>query len=452
MIATALTWMSFLASACEGGPARAPSPELPRILPLRERALLQDRWLADRLNTVAPMLMRREGIDCWVIVAREYNEDPVVETMLPATWLAARRRTVLVFHDARKSADADPELKRYAVARYAIGDLFPGAWNKEEQPDQWRRLAELLGELAPRRIALNVSPDFALADGLSHSEHQSLLDALAPEQRQRIVSAQNLAIGWLETRTALELERYPEICKIAHVIIAEGFAAVKPGQTTTADLEWWYRERIADLRLDTWFHPSALVQRHEDSLHSGSFASHPEDEVIQHGDLVHIDFGITYLGLNTDTQQHAYVLRPGEEDAPQGLRKGMTIGNRLQDILMENFIEGRTGNQILGAAIDAARKEGIEPTIYTHPLGFHGHGAGPTIGLWDQQGGVPGRGDYPLHANTAYSIELNAAVSIAEWGDQVVRIMLEEDAFFDGKKTRFLDGRQESLILIGSTP
>ena len=167
-----------------------------------------------------------------------------------------------------------------------------------------------------------------------------------------------------------------------------------------------------------------------------------------HGDLIHIDFGITYLRLNTDTQQHAYVLKPGETDAPAGLKNALKIGNRLQDILTENFKTGRSGNAILTAALDQAKSEGIKATIYTHPIGFHGHAAGPTIGLWDQQGGVPGRGDYSLFPNTAHSIELNAAVKIPEWDDKEVRIMLEEDAFFTGQDVWYIDGRQTDLILI----
>jgi len=442
MIGSLVLWSCLFATAVNV--KATPSGEVPEILSMQERARLRDRWLADRLDTVIPMLMRREGIDCWVLVAREYNEDPVVETMLPATWLAARRRTILVFHDG----GSERGVQRYAVARYAVGDLFPRAWDKEQQPDQWKCLGDLLRELSPERIALNVSPDFALADGLSHGEHDQLQAALGPELRKRIVSGEGLAIGWLEMRTPMELEFFPTICRIAHEIITEGFAWVTPGQTTTTDLEWWYRERVVELRLGTWFHPSVSVQRHEAHEHSGSFASRPESELIRRGDLVHLDFGITYLGLNTDTQQHAYVLREGEENAPEGLRKGLEIGNRLQDILMANFVLGRSGNRILSATIEEARSEGIDPTIYTHPLGFHGHGAGPTIGLWDQQGGVAGRGDYPLHASTAYSIELNAAVPVDGWSGQVVRIMLEEDAFFDGKETRFLDGRQTEFFLI----
>ncbi len=218
--------------------------------------------------------------------------------------------------------------------------------------------------------------------------------------------------------------------------------------TSTADVEWWYRDRIRGLGLDTWFHPSVDIQRADAGERGDDFSSRPGEEVILPGDLLHVDFGITYLRLNTDTQQMAYVLRPGETAAPEGLERAMTTGNRLQDLLIGEFAVGRTGNEVLASALAAAKAEGIRPSIYTHPVGLHGHAAGATIGLWDRQDGVPGTGDYPLFPNTAWSIELNVRVSIPEWADKDVRIMLEEDAFFDGTAVRWIDPRQEALYLI----
>ena len=432
-------------------PTALAQPEMPVVLPMRERAALMDRWLETRLDTVVPTLMRREGIDMWIVSAREYNEDPVIETMLPATWIAARRRTILVFFDR----GPDEGVERLAVARYDIGP-FPRAWDPDEQPDQWGRLAEVIAERDPATIALNRSATFALADGLTDAEYDGFLAALPDHFHDRLVSGERLAIGWLETRIAEEMQVYPMICKIAHAIIAEGLSAqvIQPGVTTTDDVVWWYRERIRALKLTTWFQPSVSVQRADageqpaPAKAGGDFSARPDASTIYPGDLLHVDFGITYLGLNTDTQQHAYVLRPGETDAPDGLRHALAVGNRLQDILTNAFKTGRAGNEILRATLDQARAEDIKATIYTHPIGYHGHGAGPTIGLWDQQGGVPGRGDYPLFPHTAYSIELNAAVPIPEWGDKEIRIMLEEDAYFDGETAWYIDGRQTELWLI----
>ena len=408
------------------------------ILPMKARAEIIDQLLATRLQKLPAKLMRREGIAMWVLIAREYNEDPVVKTMLPGTAFAARRRTILVFVD--EGVDG---VNGYAVSRYGVGDFFKPVWNPDEEKDQWRALADLSAEKNPINIGINVSTTFALADGLTHSEYTSFVSALPVNYKEKVVIAEKLAVSWLETRTDEEMAVYPFIVKIAHDIIAEGFSnkVVTPGVTTTDDVRWWYRDRIKALRLQTWFHPSVSLQR------AGSEAT--EGKILA-GDLLHVDFGIIYLRLNTDTQQHAYVLRPGELQVPGGLVAGLKTSNRLQDILVSKFKVGRTGNEVLKAARVQALDEGIRPSIYTHPIGYHGHAAGPTIGMWDNQGDTVGRGDYPMYANTAYSIELNTMVSVPEWGGQDVKFKLEEDAFFDGKKTRYIDGRQQEFLLIKS--
>lgn len=426
--------------------AEARQADDPIVLDMRTRAEVVDRLLEERFETVVPELMRREGFDMWIIAGREYNEDPVLRTMLPATWLNARRRTVLVFYDRGE----EQGVERLAVARYAMGSAFPSAWNPEEQPDQWARLAEIVAERDPQKIALNMSEMFATADGLTATEYEGMVAVWPEKYRSRIAGAHTLSVGWLETRTESEMELYPMIVKIARDIISEGLSekVIQPGVTTTDDVEWWYRERIRDLNLITWFHPSVDFQRPAATERDNDFSAREEGGVIHMGDLLHIDFGITYLRLNTDTQMLAYVLKHGESDAPQDLHDAMAVGNRLQDILTDQFATGRSGNDILLSALDQAAAEGIDATIYTHPIGYHGHGAGPTIGLWDQQGGVPGRGDYPLYPMTAHSIELNAAVPVAAWGGQTVRIMLEEDAIFDGEKVTYIDPRQERILLI----
>lgn len=417
----------------------------PLILPMKDRAETIDRLLEDKIKTVLPSLMKREGIDMWIIVSREYNEDPVIETMLPATWLAARRRTILVFYNNGKEVEA------LAVARYDVGSIFKKAWDKESQPDQWRRLAEIVTERDPKKIGINQSDYFGLADGITATDKHQMIEALQHKYKSRIVSAEKLAIGWLETRTPAEMVIYPQICRIAHEIIKEAFSdkVIQPGVTTTEDVVWWMREKVRELKLVTWFHPSVAVQRADPESfdHLRSFSKRPEPDVIQPGDLLHCDFGITYLRLNTDTQQHAYVLRAGEKDAPEYLKRAFQRGNKLQDIFTRNFAEGKTGNEVLKQSREQAIQQGIKPSIYTHPLGYHGHAAGTTLGMWDSQDGVPVTGDYPLHYNTAYSIELNAATFITEWKKEI-RIMLEEDAFFDENGVQYIDGRQEELLLI----
>ena len=432
----------FVLSIC----ADISAQDTPKILSLRERAKVINNHLEVRMQEVLPGIMDKSGIDMWIVIAREYNEDPVIRTMLPATWLAARRRTILVMNNSE-----DEDIEALAVARYDVGKVFKKAWDPESQPDQWKRLVEIIEERDPTKIGINFSEHFAQADGVTYKEWEAFMSALPNKYHSRVVSAWDLAIQWLETRSSVEMTVYPQIVRIAHEIIAEGFSdrVIQPGVTTTEDLVWWYRERIRDLNLITWFHPSVSIQRADPESfdHLRSFSSRPDNNVIQHGDLLHVDFGITYLRLNTDTQQHAYVLKPDEDDAPNYLKKALKEGNKLQDILTSKFVEGRSGNEILRLALEEAKAEGLKPTIYTHPIGYYGHGAGSTIGLWDSQGGVPHRGDYPLHYRTAHSIELNTAVYIEEWKKEI-RIMLEEDAYFDENGVRYIDGRQVNLITI----
>jgi Xaa-Pro aminopeptidase len=422
----------------------------PVILNMKERAEVIDVWLEERVETVLPKIMSRSGIDMWVIIAREYNEDPVIETLLPATWHSARRTTILVAYDPGEGL----ALETFGISRYNTGKIFETEWNRETQPDQWKALAEMITSKDPEIIGINKSKTFALADGLSSTHYDQLMEVLPEEYHSRIVSAEDIAVGWLETRTNSEMIVYQNIVRMAHQIIAEGFSekVIQPGVTTTDDIVWWYRDRIRELGFTTWFHPSVSIQRanRESFDHLAAFSENMNPKTILPGDLLHVDLGITYLRLNTDTQQHAYILRPGENTAPDYLKAALQTANRVQDIFTSNFKAGATGNEILKAALDQCKAEGIKSAIYTHPLGFHGHAAGPTIGLWDQQNGVPGQGDYTLYENTAFAIELNASTYIEEW-DKEIRIMLEEDAFFDGASMHYIDGRQTELMTIPRT-
>jgi Xaa-Pro aminopeptidase len=420
---------------------------MPVILSPKEQARVKDELLEERFKTILPTLMRQAGIDMWILIAREYNEDPVMKTMLPATWLSARRRTILVIYDRGEQKG----IEALAVARYNVGNLFQKAWNPEEEPDQWKSLVQIIEARKPKKIGINKSLHYATADGLSATEHELFMQYLPKTFREKIASAQDLCVGWLETRTEKEIVIYKHIMRIAHQIIAEGLSeqVIHPGITTTEDLIWWYRQRIAELGLVTWFHPIVDIQRADlnNTESQRSFAARPNVDVIQPGDLLHVDVGITYLGLNTDTQQNAYILKSDETDAPDYLKSAYQQGLKVMDMLTRQFENGKTGNQMLAGALQQAKAANIKATIYSHPIGYHGHGSGPTIGLWDQQDGVPFTGDYPVSPNTAYSIELNHAIFLAAWNKEI-RIMLEEDGYWDGKQFRYLDGRQTELFLI----
>ena len=415
-----------------------------QILPEKERALLKDEILEDRFKNLLPGLMEDANIDMWLLISREYNEDPVLKTMLPATWLNARRRTIIVFYRNKK----EKIIERLAVARYNIGKSIQSSWDKEKEPSQWKALVDIIASRNPDKIGINFSKHFALADGLVKTGFDELLENLPETYQERLVSAEKLAIGWLETRSKMEMKLYKKLVKITHDIIDEAFSAnvIQTGITTTEDIVWFMRQKVTDLGLETWFHPTVDIQRNNEVLksHIESFSKAEEEKIIQKGDLLHCDFGITYIGLNTDCQQHAYVLKKTESEVPVFLKEAFKKGNRVQDILTSNMRLGVTGNEILKASLIQGRKEGLKPSIYTHPLGKYGHSAGTTIGMWDSQNGVPFNGDYALHKNTVYAIELNTTVAIKEWGKDI-RIMLEEAGFFGDGVFEYVNERQVAI-------
>ncbi|MEZ7944729.1 MAG: M24 family metallopeptidase [Flavobacteriaceae bacterium] len=415
-----------------------------QILSEKDRAVLKDELLEDRFQHLLPQLMDEANLDMWLLISREYNEDPVLKTMLPARWLNARRRTMILFYRNKQQNT----IERIAVARYDIGKSIKSAWNKELEPNQWKALSAIIAERNPTKIGINYSKHFALADGLVKTDYEELVENLPDSLTSKLVSAEKLAIAWLETRTEKEMKLFRKLVKTTHDIIDVAFSekVIEPGKTTTEDVVWFLRQTVTDMGLETWFHPTIDIQRTNQELqsHIYSFTKGDKDKIIQKGDLLHCDFGITYIGLNTDCQQHAYVLKDNETSVPEYLASAFKKGNRLQDILTTTMQEGKTGNEILLSSLSTAKKEGLRPSIYTHPLGKYGHSAGTTIGMWDSQGGVPFNGDYSLHKNTVYAIELNVTVSIPEW-QKDIRIMLEEAGFYGDNFFEYVNERQTEI-------
>jgi hypothetical protein len=304
--------------------------------------------------------------------------------------------------------------------------------------------ADIVRERDPATIAVNISQEHNFSDGLSAGEWQQMSDVLGPDLLGRVVHTELLPIDYLSIRVPGMLPVFRDMVSLAHEIIATAFSngVITPGVTTTEDVVWWMRQQLNDKGLGTWFQTSVDIQRH------GGNPQGPEP-VIERGDVLHCDLGITVLGLNTDTQHMGYVLRQGETDAPEGLKRALQTANRLQDIVIQVMHPGQTGNEALSAALTAMQNEEIDGTVYSHPVGDHGHGAGPLIGLWDRQDGVPGRGDVPIRANTWYAIELQAASRVSEWDDQLVRMMLEEDAEVAADGTvRWILRRQSQFHLV----
>ncbi|MGR7028126.1 M24 family metallopeptidase [Geodermatophilus sp. URMC 62] len=433
-----------------------PDPTRTVPLPLRQQADVRDRWLTQRLLDLLPGLMDRAGIDLWVVVGRENNEDPVLATLLPASWLSARRRVVLVLHRS------DDGVTPVAVSRYPVGQFLPG-WTPEDAGDgsdggdergQWAAVRRIVEQAAPRRIGIDVSARCALADGLSVTEHGLLTEALGPHA-QRLVPAEDLVVGWLETRLPEEVAALDALNALTDRVLAAVLspAGLTAGTTTGADLAWEVHQRLADLGTPPWFHPGVTVQRagvplraHGDGGVELPAVSH--QAALAPGDLVTCDAGLTSLGLATDLQRTAYLLRPGETAPPPGLQRAWAAGTRVQALTAAALRVGRTGNEVLAAARAAAAAEGLQAEVYSHPVGVHGHGAGPAIGRWDDQRGVPGDGDRVLHPDTVYALELAVRAPVPEWGGQCVRLALEEAVALTDAGATYLGSPQTELLVV----
>ena len=414
------------------------------VLSTRARVEVENRMVAERLETLLPRLMAETGFDMWLVINREYAEDPVYFTLVPQPSFAARRTTMLVFH-----RQPDGTVARLSVNRYPLGDPYSSAWAGGDLDAQWQALADLIVSRDPRRIGINVSRDWPVADGLTSALHARLREILPASHAARLEPAEALVIRWLETRTPSELAVYPHIVGIARGVIAEAFSSrvITPGVTTTQDVAWYIRARFEALGLPIWFFPDVNRQRQgvpceADAPFCGGSG------VIEPGDVLHTDVGICYLKLCTDTQEMGYVARTGESEVPAGLLAAMQTGNRWQDLLTGSFATGRTGNEVFALTRDAAAKARLTASVYTHALGMFGHAPGPTIGMWDNQGPVAVQGDWPLHPSTVYAIEGNIKQALPEWGGQLVQMKLEQSAVFDGQRVTYLAGRQTRWHLV----
>jgi len=408
------------------------------VLAPRDRVDVENRILTERLETLLPRLMAETDIDLWLVLSREYAEDPIYFTLVPQPTFAARRTTLLAFH--RKS---DGSVDRLVVNRYPLGAPYTSAWSGGDLDAQWRALGELIRDRDPKRIGINVSRSWPLADGLSKGLHERLLEVLPEGFADRLVSAEDLVVRWTETRIGPEKAIYPHIVALARGVISEAFSAsvITPGVTHTQDVAWYIRQRFESLGLPIWFMPDVNLQRPgEDCERDSPFCGGAG--VIEPGDVLHTDVGICYLKLCTDTQEMGYVLRLGETDVPKGLRDALATGNRWQDLLTSQFRTGRTGSEILAATRAASDRAGLVSSTYTHPIGFFGHAAGPTIGMWDDQSGRADGGQWRLFPDTAYAIEGNIKARVPEWDGQWVQIKLEQSALFDGTRVLYLAGRQ----------
>lgn len=433
-----------LATTAPAQRARAIEP-LPKLLTVREQQAARERWLKTRLETMLLPMMRRHKIEMWIVTNEEFHPDPVVEYLAPPLPYQGRR-DFFIFTD--RGTD---KLERIALVRYPEEHLkYFFELMTPPTREIGATLRRLVEERKPKSIALNMGGTRAVTSSLTYDAHKFLVEAVGQDYAARFVSAAPLIVEYMDTRLPDELEHYRAAVRVTEILTERAFSneVIKPGQTTVGDVRWWLLQQVNNLGLSVWFQPDLRVQRQQkETGKSGQFLSVAEEAlVIERGDVLHVDFGINYMGLSTDWQKHAYVLRPGEKDVPAGLKRAMANTNRLQDVLFKHIKIGASGMDVYDATMAEMKREGIEAMIYSHSVGTQGHALGASIDFRRPVSGAPAE---PLFREGSYtSIELNTSTSVPEWNGQKVTIMLEDDAYLTSQGMQWFRPRQTEFYLI----
>ena len=424
---------------------------LQSVLSPREQARVYNEILEWRLDHILPGLLRREGVDMWIVMCFEYDEDPVYMTLVPRPAMSARRLSILIFHDRK---DGFQKLTANWHGSGSAGAMYTNIFTDRSKGanHQLTVVADYIRQHDPKKIAINYAPhydyhdDFSHGNGLSAFHKEKLERALDRKYADRLVPGERICMGWYETRSPRELSLYRQMGAMTHQLIGEFFsnAVIVPDVTTAEDVEWWIRQRLDALGLDTWFHPSIDIQRSpKDAERYGK-----GDRVIRRGDLLHSDVGIRYLGLCTDMQHNAYVLRQRETDAPDGLKALLAKGNRLQEIHFAEMREGRTGNE--NPARRPRSRQGRGPAAHgVHPPD---RPLRPRVGDDDRDAREAGvrAGQRGASAPPGYrvSIEFSVAANVPEWDGADVSMGIEDDAIFTAGAARWIDGYPTALYLV----
>src|SRR5687767_5997483 len=430
-------------------PAFAQTPNgaesLPRLLSLREQTAVRESWLKKRLDTMLLPMMRRQNIAMWIVTNEEFHADPVTAHIAPPLPYVGRR-DFFVFADRGGN-----KLDRIAIVRYPEEHLknFFEVLNPPGR-DIAPTLRRIVEERNPKTIALNIGGMRGATDGLTHEAHKFLTEALGPAYASRFISAAPLIVEYMDTRLPEELEHYRTAVAITDILTQRAFSneVITPGKSTVGDVRWWFMQQLNNLGLDTWFQPDLRIQRqNKEATQTQQFLSVTEESaVIQRGDVIHIDCGLNYMGLSTDWQKMGYVLRPGEQDVPEGLKKALANTNRLQDALFKHIKPGVKGFEVYDATMADMKKQGIEAMIYSHSVGTQGHGLGASVDFRRTSAGASL--EPPFREGSYTAIELNTSTPVPEWGGQKVTIMMEDDAYLTKDGMKWFRPRQTAFYVI----
>lgn len=417
-------------------------PAMPKLLSQREQMDVREMWLKKRLNELLLPMMRRHNVSMWIVVNEEFNSDPATEYLVPPMPIVGSRDFFIFVDNGEK-------LEKIAIVRYAEERLKNHYQMISVSRD---KLAETFrGTVAkynPKTIALNMGGTRGQQNGLSHASYKMLAETLGADTEKKFISAASFLTEFFDTRIPEEAEHYRTAVLVTDILTRRAFSneVITPGKTTVGNVRWWFLQQLNNLGLSTWFQPDLRVQRQSKTTATNQQFLSVADEslVLERGDVIHIDCGLNYMGLSTDWQKHAYILKKGEKDVPAGMKTALKNTNLLQDAIFKFARVGMTGTEVYDAAMAEMKRQNIEAMIYSHPIGTHGHGLGASIDFRRIIGTSPDR----IRLGSYMSIELNTSTVLPEWNNQKLTIMAEDDAFMTENGYEFFRPRQTEFYLI----
>jgi Xaa-Pro aminopeptidase len=417
----------------------------PKLLSLREQTAVREQWLKTRLDTMLLPMMRRHNISMWIVTTEEFHSDTIAEYIAPPIPYVGRR-DFFIF------VDRGDKLERIALVRY-VEEHLKSFFEVLNTPAA-ATLKKIVEERQPKTIALNMGGTRGATNGLTHDAYKFLAETLGEEYSRRFVSAASLIVEYQDTRLPEELEHYRTAVTLTDILTQRALSneVITPGKTTVGDVRWWLLQQVNNLGLGVWFQADLRVQRqNKETGKTSQFLSVADEAmIIERGDVIHVDFGLNYMGFSTDWQKHAYLLKPGEKDAPEGLKRAMANTNRLQDLVFKHARAGVSGSDVYAATMADCKSEGIEAMIYSHSVGTQGHALGASIDFRRPANGTGGAAvpSELLRLGSYTSIELNTSTPVAEWGGQKVTIMAEDDAYMTAEGFKWFRPRQTQFYLI----
>lgn len=398
----------------------------------------------ERIEKLLPAAMNEAGIDSWIVICRENNNDPLAIHVGGEN--AGGTAAFLFFLRGDKVHSVAISPSGEARALKDVG-LQNEVMEIERGSNVWNEVKKLIEKFNPVKIGINNS-ERNLSDGLSYTQRVEMEKELGAEISAKFVSADPIVVNWLSVKLPAEIDIMRKAARLTEQIQIEAYKTVIPGKTKDADVARYIKKRMKELGVEDAWQPdqNPNVNSGVDRGHS-----HSTDKVIQPGDIIQTDHGIKVYGVwVTDIQRFAYVLKPGEKVAPPEVQKRWENAKRGSRIVVETMKPGIEGFYVDKAQRDWMKQQGSLPVMWStgHPVGYVAHDVGPSLGGAQRSDKPSGSSAFKLKPGQVFAYDGFFCWYIDDTKTETKTISVEEMAVVTETGAEYLILPQEELILI----